>query len=67
MSIIGSYRSSGVNSVSGSIFSESIYNFTGWKPSGISEGNIMGTALYVWSGTVDFGNWIPLRREWLTD
>lgn len=63
--LVGSYRASGVTSASGSVFSNSIINITGFKPSGISAGNLMGCALYIFSGSLETGSWQPLRRKWL--
>ena len=58
---MGSYRQSS-NIASTSVSSSShIINFTGFKPSGISYGNIMGVALYVWSGSTGSGDWVPLE------
>lgn len=61
MSLIGSYRFSGIVTASGA--STSIMNFTGFKPSGLT-GNILGVALY----TFDYHNkkWIPYSggRNW---
>jgi hypothetical protein len=65
MSLIGSYPSKGIDGISGNVFSESVVNFTGFRPSGISNGNLLGVALYVWSGSTTEGKWWPLRREWL--
>ena len=66
MSIIGTYRASGINTTSGSVYSQSIYNVQGYKPSGASSGVLLGMALFVYSGTTSKGDWIPLRREWCT-
>jgi len=69
MSLIGSYRASGVLAKGTNVGysgSASIINFTGFKPSGMIAGNAMATCLYVWSGTsYSSGDWIPLKREWL--
>jgi len=70
MSLIGSYRASGVLAKGTNVGysgSASIINFTGFKPSGMTAGNIMGVGLYVWSGAdYSTGDWIPLKREWCT-
>jgi hypothetical protein len=42
-------------------------DITGFKPSGISYGNAIAICNYVWSGGNSDGDWVPLRREWLTD
>ena len=63
MSILGTYRASGITS--SSAFSEDIFNITGFKPSGVG-GNAIAVCLYVWSGGASSGDWIPLRREWCT-
>ena len=61
MSILGSYRHSGVIDASGAT-SSSIINISGFQPSGLTDGNLMGVALYVWSGSsYTNGNWVPLR------
>jgi hypothetical protein len=65
MSVLGVYRSSGVTRNSGSSVSGRIINLSGFKPSGMDNGNILGVALYVWSGSLKVGSWMPLRREWL--
>ena len=68
---MGTFVPSGVNSVSGNILKERVYNFLGFSPSGINTGCILGVGLYVYSGTISkvngttTGGWIPLRREWL--
>jgi len=56
MSIIGSYRVSGTNAVSGALYSEQIYNFVGFKPSGINDSIIMGVGLYMYSAN---NRWYP--------
>jgi len=61
MSLIGSYRHSGVLSTTSLSSSTSIINFTGFKPSGITDGNILGVGLYVWSGALSTGYWKPLQ------
>ena len=70
MSLIGGYRASGVLADTSVSSSAGIINFTGFKPSGLSWGNILGVGLYVWSGSgggrsYSDGTWIPLKREWL--
>ena len=65
MSVLGTWRASGVNATSGSIFSDRIINITGFQPSGITGGNLVGVGLFVYSGTIDCGYWVPLKREWL--
>jgi len=59
MSLIGSYRYSSI--ASGSAASQTIVNFAGFQPSGLSNSSLLGVALYIWTG----GTWQPLRREWL--
>jgi len=72
MSLIGSYRQSGIIATGtnvGASGSQSIVDFTGFRPSGLAAGNAMAVCLYVWSGAgypSNEGNWIPLKREWCT-
>jgi len=65
MSILGCYRHSGVTATSGAVTSSTVINISGFKPSGIDCGNLIGVALYCWSGSLANGYWMPLRREWL--
>ena len=67
MTIIGGYRHSGVIDASGAVNS-TIINFSGFQPTGLTDGNVLGVALYVWSGSMDLtkGFWTPMRREWFT-
>ena len=60
ISLMGTYRVSGVNTVSGAIFSDRVINITGFRPSGMSDGNIMGCALYVWNATTN--QWEPMLQ-----
>jgi hypothetical protein len=64
MAIIGGFRNEGIID-SKADTSDTIVDFTGFKPSGLTDGNVLGVALYVWSGSTPSGNWIPLKREWL--
>jgi len=57
MSLMGTYRASGITSSSG--FSDRVINMTGFEPSGIG-GNAVATCLYVWSGSATTGYWMPL-------
>ena len=57
---MGTYRASGVNTVSGAIFSDRVINITGFKPSGMSDGNLMGIANYVWDTTSNV--WVPMTQ-----
>lgn len=63
MSILGTYKYSGVASNTG--ISTYIQNVVGYQPSGATGGVILGTGLFVWSGSYTDGCWMPLRREWL--
>lgn len=66
ISILGSYRCSGISSASGNKYSDRVINVQGYKPSGAEGGIILGMALFVYSGSeYDDGDWVPLRREWL--
>ena len=65
MSILGAYRASGVVDASGAT-SDRIINISGFQPSGLSNGNLLGAALYVWSGSsYTNGSWVPLRVSYL--
>jgi len=61
MSIIGTYRASGVGAVSGNINSNRVLNMSGFKPSGITDGNLLGVALFVYSAN----KWVPCESSWL--
>lgn len=63
MSLIGTYRKEGITAASGAS-SDRIYNFSGFKPSGLEDGNILGIALYVWSGASNDGYWTPMKVGW---
>jgi len=64
MSLIGSYRASGMYGKSGA--SNSIINFTGYKPSGLGWGNLLGVALFCWSGPSNTkGGWVPVKNDML--
>ena len=67
MSLMGSYRLSGVLATTPVSSSTGIVNFTGFRPSGISYGNILGVALYCWSGayTRPGNNWVPVTVKML--
>jgi len=64
MTLMGSYRVSGMYGKSGA--SNSIINFTGYKPSGLNSGNLLGIAMFCWSGpSTTKGGWIPVRNDFL--
>ena len=65
ISLIGGYRASGVLGTTSVSSSASIINFTGFKPSGLQWGNILGVALYCWSGSYAKGGWIPVKNDML--
>ena len=48
MTLLGGYRYSSI--ASGSTSSDTIVNFSGFLPSGLSDANLLGVALYVWTG-----------------
>lgn len=64
MSIIGTYKHSGVTA-SNSQTSDSIVNIGGFQPSGLEDSNILGVAMYCWSGNYSDGDWIPLKVDYL--
>jgi len=67
MSLIGTYRISSVIADTSVSSSATVINITGFKPSGITYGNAIAVCNYVWSGTNADGDWVKVRREWLTD
>jgi len=58
MSLIGTYRASSAGS--GSTTSNRVFNMTGFQPSGMGSGNLLGVALFVYSGS----KWIP-AESWM--
>ena len=62
MSFPSAYKLSGVAYNKG--ISDRLYNFTGYNPSGSNDTVILGTGLFVWSGSYTDGCWLPLKREW---
>jgi len=62
---MGGFRHSGVTDASGSV--SRLINFSGFQPSGLTDGNIVGVGLYVWSGNAFTGSgyWTPLEVGWL--
>ena len=61
MNIIGQYRYSSVIASTSVSSSAGLFNISSWKPSGLTDGAIIGTGLYVWSGSYSSGYWIPLE------
>jgi len=57
MSLIGGYRASGPTSVSGSVFSSTIINFTGFKPSSMTNGNALAVCMFKWDPSANM--WVP--------
>lgn len=71
MGLMGTYRESGniaKGTNAGRSGSAGIMNFTGFKPSGLVNGNAMAVCLYVYSSAGypnPAGHWIPLKVEYL--
>lgn len=69
MSLIGGYRASSLiakGTEAGKSGSASIYNFVGFKPSGLTWGNAVAVCLYCWSGAnYSTGDWIPVTVQML--
>jgi len=67
MSIVGTYRLSGVTAASGTC-SDRVINIAGFRPSGLPNGNLLAVALYVYSGNAMIGDgyWMPLQNDFLS-
>ena len=63
MSILGAYRQSSNIAAYPISSSGRVINISGYKPSGIEYGCLLGAALYVWSGPrgAAKGFWTPLE------
>jgi hypothetical protein len=59
MSLIGGFRYSAPSG--GATQDDTVVTFSGFVPSGLSDANIIGCALYVYSSN----QWVPLQAGWL--
>ena len=72
MSILGTYKASGVHERPG--IAQGVFNVIGYAPSGCATsgsissegvaGVIIGVGLFLWSGAYTNGCWMPAKREW---